>query len=191
MLKIGDRIPDLETDAYMDGEFKKVKLSDFQGKWLVMAFYPADFTFVCPTELEELANKYPEFKEAGAEIVSISTDTHFTHLAWHESSPAIGKVEYPMLADPSMKICREFGTLIEDGIEDVGLSRRGTFIIDPKGVLKYMSIHDNSMGRSAAEILRMVKAAKYVSEHDGEVCPASWEPGKETLKPGLKLVGKL
>ncbi len=187
MIKIGDRIPDLETDAYMDGEFRKVKLSDFQGKWLVMAFYPADFTFVCPTELEELALKHQEFKEAGAQIVSISTDTHFTHLAWHDSSPAIGKVEYPMLADPSMRICREFGTLIEEE----GLSLRGTFIVDPEGVLKYMSIHDNSIGRSASEILRMVKAAKYVSEHDGEVCPASWEPGKDTLKVGIQLVGKI
>lgn len=187
MVKIGEKIPDFETDAYADGEFKKIKLSDYRGKWLVLVFYPADFTFVCPTELQQLAELHPKFLEEGAEILSISTDTHFTHFAWHDSSEAIGKVKYPMLGDPSMKICREFGTLIEEE----GLSLRGTFIIDPEGVLKYMSIHDNSIGRNANEILRMVKAAKFVSEHDGEVCPANWEPGEDTLKPGLDLVGKI
>ena len=164
-----------------------MNLSDYRGKWLVLAFYPADFTFVCPTELEELAEMYDQFKESGAEIMSVSTDTVFVHKAWHDTSPAIGKIKYPMAADPSGELCRAFGTYLEKE----GLSLRATFIIDPDGVLKSMEIHDNSIGRSAKEILRKLQASKYVSEHDGEVCPASWEPGKETLKPGLELVGKL
>jgi len=187
MVKIGDIIPDMETEALVDYDFKKVRFSDFRGKWLVIAFYPADFTFVCPTELEELAMMHPEFQKEGAEILSVSTDTHYTHFAWHESSPAIGKVKYPMLADPTRRICLEFGTLIEEE----GLSLRATFIVDPDGILKSMHIHDNSIGRSAREILRQVRAAKHVREHPGEVCPASWEPGGETLRPGTDLIGKI
>ena len=187
MIQIGDKIPDIESDALVEDEFRKIKFSDFSGKWLVIAFYPADFTFVCPTELEELAKMHPEFKKAGAEIVSVSVDTHYVHFAWHESSPAVGKVRYPMIADPTRKICNAFGTLIEES----GLSRRATFIVDPDGIVKSMHLHDNTIGRSAKEILRQVKAASYVREHPGEVCPASWEPGDETLTEGIKLVGKI
>ena len=152
-----------------------------------MLFYPADFTFICPTELEEAANYDDEFKKIGAEILSVSTDTVYVHKAWHDISPAIKKIKYPMLADPTGNLCREFGTYIDEA----GLSLRGTFIIDPDGVLKSYEIHDNSIGRSAKEILRKVQAAKFVRENKGEVCPASWEPGKKTLKPGLNLVGKI
>lgn len=187
MLKIGEQVPNMSFDAYHDNQFKTMSLGDFKGKWLVLLFYPADFTFVCPTELEEAAIFYPEFQKEGAEIVSFSTDTKFTHLAWHDSSKAIGKIKYPMGADPTASICKTFGTYIDDA----GLSLRGTFIIDPNGVLKTIDIHDNSIGRSSKEILRRVKAAKYVSEHPGEVCPASWEPGAETLIPGENLVGKI
>jgi len=187
MISIGQKIPDFELDAYQDEEIKKIKLSDYNGKWLVLIFYPADFTFVCPTELEEAANYYESFKKEGAEILSVSTDTSFVHKAWHDASPAIAKVRYPMAADPTGKLCQEFGTYIEDE----GLSLRGTFIIDPDGVLKAMDIHDNAIGRSAKEILRKLQAAKFVREHKGLVCPASWEPGKKTLKPGLDLVGKI
>jgi len=187
MIQIGQKIPDLELDAFHNGEIKKVKLSDYRGKWLVLIFYPADFTFVCPTELEEAAEHYEEFKGLGAEVISVSTDTAFVHKAWHDHSPAIKKVRFPMVADPSGRLCRELGTYIEEE----GLSLRATFIVDPDGVLRAMEMHDNSIGRSAKEILRKLQAAVYVKEHQGEVCPASWEPGKETLKPELDLVGKI
>lgn len=187
MIQIGGKIPDLELDAFHNDEIKKVKLSDYRGKWLVLLFYPADFTFVCPTELEEAAEHYEEFKSLGAEVVSVSTDTAFVHKAWHDHSPAIKKVRFPMVADPSGKLCREFGTYLEEE----GLSLRATFIVDPEGVLRAIEMHDNSIGRCAKEILRKLQAAVYVKEHQGEVCPASWEPGKETLKPELDLVGKI
>ena len=187
MIKVGEKVEDFEAQAYLNDEIKKLRLTDFKGKWVVVLFYPADFTFVCPTELEEAANFYEEFKKAGAEILSVSVDTVFVHKAWHDVSPAIKKIKYPMLADPGGKICRQFGTYIDAE----GLSLRGTFIIDPDGVLKCADIHDNSIGRSAKEILRRLQAAKFVRENKGEVCPASWEPGKKTLKPGLDLVGKI
>ncbi|HNT30302.1 MAG TPA: redoxin domain-containing protein [bacterium] len=187
MVTVETSIPDFELNAYHHGEIKKVKLSDYRGKWLILYFYPADFTFVCPTELEEAAQYYKDFQKEGAEIASLSTDTAYTHLAWHESSPAIGKINYPMLADPAGKVCREFGTYLEDE----GLSLRATFIINPVGVVKSIEIHDNSIGRSSKEIMRKFQAAKFVSEHAGLVCPASWEPGKDTLKPGEELVGKI
>ena len=187
MVKIGQKVFDMEFEIFHKNEFKKVNLSDYKGKWLVLLFYPADFTFVCPTELEEAAKYYNEFKELGAELISVSTDTVFTHLAWHDSSPAIKKVNYPMAADPTGKLCKEFGTYIEEE----GLSLRGTFIIDPDGILKTIDIHNNSIGRSSKEILRRVKAAKFISENPGLVCPASWEPGEKTLKPGVDLVGKI
>ncbi len=187
MVKINQKIPDFELEAFHENQIKKIRLSDYRGKWLVLVFYPADFTFICPTELEEIADHYDEFKELDAEVLSVSTDTVYVHKAWHDISPAIRKVRFPMVADPSGILCRAFGTYIEDE----GVSLRATFIIDPDGVLKAMEIHDNSIGRSAKEILRKLKAAKYVREHPGEVCPASWEPGKETLKPSLELVGKI
>jgi NADH-dependent peroxiredoxin subunit C len=187
MVKIGQKITDFELKAYHNDDIKTIKLSDFKGKWLVLLFYPADFTFICPTELEEAANLYAEFQKAGAEILSVSTDTVYTHKAWHDVSPAIKKIKYPMVADPTGNLCRDFGTYMEDA----GLSLRGTFIIDPDGILKGADIHDNSIGRSSAEILRKVQAAKFVRENKGEVCPASWKPGSKTLKPGLDLVGKI
>jgi len=187
MVKIGENVPELEFEVFHKDEVKKIKLSKYKGKWVVLLFYPADFTFVCPTELEEAAECYTEFKELGAEIISVSTDTVFVHKAWHDTSPSIQKIQYPMAADPTGKICKEFGTYLDEE----GLSLRGTFIIDPDGVLKAMDIHDNSIGRSSAEILRKLQAAKFVRENKGLVCPASWKPGAKTLKPGLDLVGKI
>ncbi|SYZ73114.1 Alkyl hydroperoxide reductase subunit C [Candidatus Zixiibacteriota bacterium] len=187
MIKIGEKVPDFEAEAFFGGDTRKIKFSDYRGKWVVMLFYPADFTFVCPTELEEAADHYNSFKEMGAEVLSASTDTVFVHKAWHDNSPAIKKIQYPMLADPTGNLCRMFGTYIEHE----GLSFRGTFIIDPDGVLKSYEIHDNSIGRNTREILRKLRAAKFVRESDGLVCPASWEPGKQTLKPGMDLVGKI
>ena len=177
MIKIGDKIPDFELKAFQDDKEKKLKLTDYKGKWIVLIFYPADFTFICPTELEEAAHYNEEFKKLGAEILSVSTDTVFVHKAWHDNSPAIKKVKYPMIADPTGKLCREFGTYIEEE----GLSLRGSFIIDPEGVLKAYELHDNSIGRTAKELLRKLLAAKFVRENKGQVCPANWEPGKKTL----------
>ncbi len=187
MVKIGEKVPDFELEAFHNEQIKKIKLSTYRGKWLVLIFYPADFTFVCPTELEEAADLYEEFKKTGAEVMSVSTDTVFVHKAWHDTSSAIKKIRFPMLADPAGNLCREFGTYIEDE----GLSLRGSFIIDPEGVLKAMEVHDNSIGRSAKELLRKLQAARFVRENKGLVCPASWEPGKETIKPGLDIVGKI
>ncbi len=187
MVKIGEAVPDFEVEAYQNEETKKVKLSNYRGKWLLLVFYPADFTFICPTELEEAAEIYDDIKGQGAELISVSTDTVFVHKAWHDNSPSIKKIKYPMAADPAGRLCREFGTYIEGE----GLSLRGSFIIDPDGVLKAYEMHDNSIGRSAKELFRKLLAAKFVREAGGEVCPASWEPGKPTLKPGLDIVGKI
>lgn len=187
MVKIGENVVDFEADAFHEEDTRRVKLSDYKGKWVVMIFYPADFTFICPTELEEMAGLYDEFRAQDAEVFSVSTDTVFVHKAWHDNSPAIKKIKFPMLADPTRSLCREFGTLIEGE----GLSLRGSFIIDPDGVLKAYEMHDNSIGRSARELLRKLQAAKFVREAGGEVCPASWEPGGKTLRPGLDLVGKI
>ncbi len=187
MVKIGQNIPEMQLEAFHNEEIKKMNLASLKGKWVVLIFYPADFTFVCPTELEEAAGLYAEFQKLGAEVMSVSTDTVFVHKAWHDNSPAIKKIQFPMIADPTGKLCREMGTYIDEE----GLSLRGSFIFDPDGVLKTMEIHDNSIGRSAAELLRKLQAAIFVREHKGEVCPASWSPGKKTLKPGLDLVGRI
>ena len=187
MININTLVPDFELDAYQANDIKKIKLSSLLGKWVVLIFYPADFTFVCPTELEDAQNFYSKVKELGGEIMSISTDTAFVHKAWHDESPAISKIAYPMLADPTGKVAKMFGTYIEDD----GLSLRGTFIIDPDGVLKTIEIHNNDIGRSAKEMVRKLEAAKFVREHGGNVCPANWEPGGETLKPGVDLIGKI
>jgi peroxiredoxin (alkyl hydroperoxide reductase subunit C) len=188
MNKIGQIMPDITLDAYYKNEFKKISLSDYKGKWLVLLFYPADFTFVCPTELEEAADYYDEFKKCEAEVMSVSTDTAFVHKAWHDESKAIGKVEYPMLADPAGILCRAMETYIETE----GLSQRATLIIDPDQKLIAYDIHDNSIGRSTSEILRKLQAAKFVRDNHGAlVCPASWKPGAKTLKPGVDLVGKI
>jgi len=192
MININQKISDLgiadfQLEAFQNEEIKKIKLSDYKGKWIILIFYPADFTFICPTELEEAANYYEEFTKLGAEVLSVSTDTVFVHKAWHDNSPAIKKIKFPMIADPTGRLCKEFGTYIEEE----GVSLRGSFIIDPEGKLVAYEMHNNSIGRSAEELLRKLQAAIFVREHKGEVCPASWRPGKKTLKPGLDLVGKI
>lgn len=184
---VGQKIPDIELEAFYQGKTKKIKPSDYKSRWLVMLFYPADFTFVCPTELEEAAENYKKFKNLDAEVVSISTDTVFVHKAWHDNSPSIKKIKYPMLADPAGKMCKALGTYLEDE----GISLRATVIVDPKGMIKSYEIHDNDIGRSVDEILRKLQAAKFTAEHRGHACPVNWRPGKKTLKPGLDLVGKI
>ncbi len=187
MLKINEKVPDFEVDAYYEDEIKKIKFSDYRGEWMVFIFYPADFTFVCPTELEEMAGLYDQFRKLGAEVFSVSHDTAYVHKAWHDASPKIKKIRYPMLADPTAKLCDEFGTYIPGE----GVSLRASFIVDPDGYLKAMEMHDNSFGRNARELLRKLEAAKFVRDHKGNVCPASWEPGEETIRPSMDLVGKL
>lgn len=184
---INTQVQPFKATAYHNGKDVTVTEADLKGKWSVVFFYPADFTFVCPTELEDLADHYAEFRKLGAEIYSVSTDTHFTHKAWHDHSPAIKKIQFPMVADPTGRISRNFGVMIEEQ----GLALRGTFVINPEGHIKVMEVHDLGIGRSAAELLRKLRAAQYVAEHDGEVCPASWKPGAKTLKPSLDLVGKI
>lgn len=187
VLKIGNPAPKFTAEAYVDGQIKKVSLDDYKGKWTIIFFYPADFTFVCPTELGEMADKYEKFKELGAEVLSVSTDTVFVHKAWHDASETIKKIKFPMVADPTHEISWKYQTLIENE----GVALRGSFLIDPEGILKAYEIHDNSIGRSADELFRKLEAAKFTYENGGEVCPANWKPGKDTLKPGLDLVGKI
>jgi NADH-dependent peroxiredoxin subunit C len=186
-ISINQRIPDFKVQAFHNGEFKTVTQEDLRGKWSVFFFYPADFTFVCPTELGDLADKYPELKKLNVEVYGVSTDTHFTHKAWHDVSETIKKIKYPMLADPTGHLSRSFGVYIEEE----GLAYRGTFLVNPDGLVKICEVHDNGIGRNAEELVRKVQAAQFVASHPGEVCPAKWKPGAATLKPGLDLVGKI
>lgn len=187
MSLINTTVLPFKTTAYHKGQFVEVTQDTLKGKWSVVVFYPADFTFVCPTELGDLADNYAEFQQLGAEIYSVSTDTHFTHKAWHDASETIQKIQFPMLADPTGTISRNFQVMIEEE----GMALRGTFIINPEGQIKAMEVNDNGIGRDAKELLRRIKAAKYVAEHPGEVCPAKWQEGAQTLKPSLDLVGKI
>jgi len=184
---INTRIPDFKVESYHNGAFKTVTQNDLRGKWSVFFFYPADFTFVCPTELGDMADKYEAFKKMGVEIYAVSTDTHFVHKAWHDASETIRKIQFPMLADPTAHLSRAFGV----HIEEAGLAYRGTFVVDPEGKIKVAEIQDNGIGRNADELLRKVQAAQFVASHPGEVCPAKWRPGDKTLKPSLDLVGKI
>ena len=187
MSLINTHIKPFSATAYQNGKFIPVSDETMKGKWSVVVFYPADFTFVCPTELEDLADNYEEFKKLGVEVYGVSTDSHFAHKAWHDTSPAIGKVQYPLIGDPTTTLSRNFDVLIEEE----GMALRGTFVINPEGQIKLCEIHDNGIGRDASELLRKVRAAQYVAAHPGEVCPAKWTEGEETLTPSLDLVGKI
>lgn len=184
---INSKILPFNATAYHKGDFIEVSDKDTEGKWTVFMFYPADFTFVCPTELGDLADHYEQLQEMGVEVYSVSTDTHFTHKAWHDTSDTIQKIQFPMIGDPTGRITRNFGVMIEED----GLALRGTFVVNPEGEIKVAEIHDLGIGRSASELVRKIQAAQYVASHDGEVCPASWQPGEETLAPSLDLVGKI
>lgn len=187
MSLINTEVKPFKAQAYHNGNFVEVTESDLKGKWSVVFFYPADFTFVCPTELEDLADNYEEFKKLGVEIYSVSTDTHFTHKAWHDTSEAIKKIQYPMIADPTWVLSKNFEVLIEAA----GLADRGTFVIDPEGKIQIVEVNAGGVGRDASELLRKVKAAQYVAAHPGEVCPAKWKEGETTLAPSIDLVGKI
>ena len=187
MSMINKEVNEFKVQAYLNEEFKEVSKEDILGKWSVFFFYPADFTFVCPTELEDLANKYEEFKAAGCEVYSVSTDTHFVHKAWHDASERIQKIQYPMLADPTHALSKDFEVLIEDA----GVAERGTFIVNPEGKIVAYEVNAGNVGRNADELFRKLQSCQFVYEHGDEVCPAKWEPGAETLKPSLDLVGQL
>ncbi len=187
MSLINTQVKPFTAQAYQAGQFIEVTEQTFMGKWSVLVFYPADFTFVCPTELEDLADTHAEFEKIGVKIYGVSTDTHFAHKAWADTSPAIQKVKYALIGDPTGKLSRNFEVMIEEE----GLALRGTFVINPEGQIKLCEIHDNGIGRDAHELLRKVKAAQYVYSHPGEVCPAKWHDGAATLKPSLDLVGKI
>ena len=187
MSMINKEVNEFKVQSYQNGEFREVSKADILGKWSVFFFYPADFTFVCPTELEDLANKYEEFKAAGCEIYSVSTDTHFVHKAWHDTSERIKKIQYVMLADPTHALSRDFEVLIEED----GLAERGSFIVNPEGKIVSYEVSAGNVGRNADELFRKLQACQFVYENGDEVCPAKWQPGAETLKPSLDLVGQL
>ena len=187
MSMINKQIEDFKVQAYQDGEFKEVTLEDVKGKWAVFFFYPADFPFVCPTELADIQDHYAQFQEMGCEVYSVSTDTHFVHKAWADATDTIGQIKYPMLADAAHVLSKQFGVLIEED----GLALRGTFIVSPEGQIKAYEIHDLGIGRNAEELVRKVQAAQFVAEHGDKVCPAKWTPGEDTLEPSLDLVGKI
>lgn len=187
MTLINTTIPDFNLQAFHNEEFKTITQENLQGKWSILFFYPADFTFVCPTELEDLNDFYPQLQGLGVEVYSVSTDTHFVHKAWHDHSPAISKINYPMLADPTGHLTRALGV----HIEEAGMAYRGTFLINPEGQIKIAEVQDNGIGRNASELVRKVQAAQFVASSHGEVCPAKWTPGASTLTPGVDLVGKI
>lgn len=184
---INTEVKPFSATAFHNGDFVSVSDADLKGKWSVVFFYPADFTFVCPTELGDLADHYEELQKLGVEVYSVSTDTHFTHKAWHDSSETINKIQYPMIGDPTGTITRNFGVMIEED----GLAERGTFVIDPEGKIQIVEINSGGIGRDASELLRKIKAAQYIAAHPGEVCPAKWKEGEATLAPSLDLVGKI
>lgn len=187
MSLINSTIKPFKAQAYHAGKFVEVTEQDFMGTWSVLMFYPADFTFVCPTELADLADRHQEFEAMGVRVYGASTDSHFAHKAWHDTSDAIKKVGYPLIADPTGALSRNFEVMIEEE----GMALRGTFVINPEGAIKVMEVHDNGIGRDASELMRKVKAAQYVAAHPGEVCPAKWSEGAATLTPSLDLVGKI
>lgn len=186
MSLLNTTIQPFTAEAFHQGKFTTVTDKDLLGKWSVFFFYPADFTFVCPTELEDLADKYAELQQMGVEVYSVSTDTHFSHKAWHDSSEAIGKINYVMLGDPSHSISKNFGVL-----QDNGLAQRGTFVMNEEGVIQSIEVSAEGVGRSAEELIRKIKALQYIAKHPNEVCPAKWKEGEKTLKPSLDLVGKI
>ena len=187
MSLINKEVEDFTVQAYVKGEFRSISKKDIMGKWTVFFFYPADFTFVCPTELEDLQNKIDDFNKIGCQIFSVSTDSHFVHKAWHDHSERIKKITYPMLADPTAKLSRAFDVLIEEE----GMAERGTFVVNPDGKIVAYEVNSGNVGRNADELFRKIQALQFVREHGDEVCPAKWQPGKETLKPSLDLVGLL
>jgi NADH-dependent peroxiredoxin subunit C len=187
MSLINTAVKPFKTEAFHNGKFITVSDASFKGKWSVVIFMPAAFTFNCPTEVEDAAKNYAEFQKLGAEVYIVTTDTHFSHKVWHETSPAVGQAKFPLVGDPTHVMSRNFDV----HIDEEGLSYRGTFVINPDGVIKTMEVHSNEIARDVSETLRKLKAAKYTAENPGQVCPAKWNDGAKTLTPSLDLVGKI
>ena len=187
MSLINTQIQPFEANAYHNGEFIKVSDNSLKGQWSVLIFMPAAFTFNCPTEIEDAADHYAEFKKADAEVYIVTTDTHFSHKVWHETSPAVGKAQFPLVGDPTHQLTNAFGV----HIPEEGLALRGTFIINPEGVIKTLEIHSNEIARDVSETLRKLKAAQFTAANPNQVCPAKWKEGEKTLTPSLDLVGKI
>lgn len=187
MSLINTQIQPFEANAYHNGEFIKVSDASLKGQWSVLIFMPAAFTFNCPTEIEDAADHYAELKKAGAEVYIVTTDTHFSHKVWHETSPAVGKAQFPLVGDPTHQLTNAFGV----HIPEEGLALRGTFIINPEGVIKTLEIHSNEIARDVSETLRKLKAAQFTAANPNQVCPAKWKEGEKTLTPSLDLVGKI
>ena len=187
MSLINKQVQPFKAQAFHNGKFVEVTEQDWKGRWTAVIFMPAAFTFNCPTEIEDAADNYAEFQKIGAEVYVVTTDTHFAHKVWHETSPKVGKAKFPLVGDPAHVLTNAFGV----HIPEEGLALRGTFIINPEGVIKTAEIHDNAIARDVDETLRKLKAAKYVAENDGQVCPAKWKEGSATIAPSLDLVGKI
>ncbi|KAH9500089.1 Peroxiredoxin-2 [Bulinus truncatus] len=173
--------PDFQGQAVVDGAFKEIKLADFKGKYLVLFFYPLDFTFVCPTEITAFSDNIEQFRKLDTAVVGVSTDSHFSHLAWINTprkQGGLGGLKYPLLSDFNKIISKSYGVLLEKQ----GISLRGLFIIDPKGTVRQITINDLPVGRSVDEVLRLVEAFKF-TDKSGEVCPANWKPNSATIKP--------
>ena len=187
MSLINKEVGEFSVQGFHKGDFVEVSKKDILGKWSVFFFYPADFTFVCPTELEDVQESYAELKELGCEVYSVSCDSEFVHKAWSDASPSINKIEYYMLADKKHELADFFDVFDPES----AMAYRGTFVVDPEGIIRTAEIHDMGIGRSAEELVRKVQAAQFVAKHGDQVCPARWKPGKDTLKPGLDLVGKI
>ena len=187
MSLINTQVQPFKTEAFHNGKFVEVTDASLKGHWSVLIFMPAAFTFNCPTEIEDAAENYAEYQKAGAEVYIVTTDTHFSHKVWHETSPAVGKAKFPLVGDPTHQLTRAFGV----HIDEAGLALRGTFVIDPEGTIKTMEVHDNAIARDVSETLRKLKAAQFVAAHPNEVCPAKWKEGAKTLTPSLDLVGKI
>lgn len=187
MSLINTEVQPFKADAFHNGEFIEVTEESLKGHWSVLIFMPAAFTFNCPTEIEDAADNYAEFQKMGAEVYIVTTDTHFSHKVWHETSPAVGKAKFPLIGDPTHQLTNAFGV----HIPEAGLALRGTFVVNPEGVIKTLEIHDNAIARDVSETVRKLKAAKFVAENPNEVCPAKWNEGAATLTPSLDLVGKI
>ncbi|HMV45389.1 MAG TPA: peroxiredoxin [Leptospiraceae bacterium] len=186
MPQVTSQAPDFTAEAVIGSEFKNLKLSDYKGKWVVLFFYPLDFTFVCPTEIIEYDTKLDEFKKLGAEVIGVSIDSKFSHLAWKQKprkEGGIGDIKYPLVADITKQISKDFGVLIDSG-DDAGVALRGTFIIDPKGVIRQATVNDLPVGRNIDEAIRLIKAFQH-NEKYGEVCPANWNEGAKTMTPDV------
>ena len=189
MSLINTKVQPFKAQAFHNGKFEEVTEKNFSNgkQWSVVIFMPAAFTFNCPTEIEDAAEHYAEFQKMDAEVFIVTTDTHFSHKVWHETSDAVGKAKFYLVGDPTHQLTNNFGV----HIPEEGLALRGTFVIDPSGTIKTMEVHSNEIARDVAETVRKLKAARYTAEHPDEVCPAKWKEGEKTLKPSIDLVGKI